>query len=165
MWSNNKTLKTHRIHWVQFIVVFPSNYYVQHYFTTWNEQFDECPDCIFGIWEKISILIYSSLSVWPKCCTLKKTKKPNKDNTILFYNQTGINDITKGVLMVTVVSDLPPSSRYSRLVLLRCLLLCKASFPSAVPAAQEALPGGPHGRGLPAGYQPSGTPPSHPQLD
>lgn len=70
-----------------------------------------------------------------------------------------------GVLMMSSLAGVPPGRRPPRLALLHCLLLCQASFPAAVPAAQEALPGGADGRGLPAGHQPGGPPPPHLQLD
>ena len=67
--------------------------------------------------------------------------------------------------MMSFVAGVPPGRRFPRLVLLHHLLLRQAPLPAAVPAPQEALPGGADGRGLPAGHQPCRPPPGHPQLD
>ncbi len=70
-----------------------------------------------------------------------------------------------GVLMMSRLAGLPAGRRPPRLVLLHLLLLREASFPAAVPAPQEALPGGADGRGLPAGHQPCRPSSLHLQLE
>lgn len=106
----------------------------------------------------LALCLYSSDATW--------TQSMLGQVCLCVLYPSSVSDVMCSDALMTLVSaDFPPGCCPPRLVLLRHLLLCEASFPPAVLTPQEALPGGPTGHGLPAGHQPCRPPPHYLQLD
>ncbi len=102
----------------------------------------------------------STAALWLCTCTARTTpgRKACWDRSVDVCSINRQRLMCSVGLMMSCVSGLPAGCCPPRLVLLHSLLLCKASFPAAIPAPQEALSGGANGRSLPAGHQPRRPP-------